>query len=352
MRMPFDRRVACPLILAPLAAVALAGHVQAQGLIVSGYGDIEWTAEDRGEDGWRNAFDNHHLNLIFLGSIADDLIVGGEVEYEHAGDLIALEYAYIGYSGFKNVRLVGGKFIVPFNRWNKDVHPTWISRMPGRPLTYVNVFPSTYSDVGVWASGAFPIGTGSRFVWDGYVVNGLEGDPDATSFRSLRDNDRERPRRGNNKAVGARIGLELAGGLGLGVSGYTGDYAENETTEAGLGISFFGADADYRYEGLELRGEFVSASQELTTGTDNNNRTGFYAQAAYEVNRFEPVLRYSWVNFEEDDDPGDASELGIGLNYYVGSAAAVRVVYFINVERTEAFETDNNRLMGQFVVAF
>lgn len=348
MRRSRQCRWAGVFTLALSAAVANVSHLKAQGLIVSGYGDIEWTLEDRGEDdGWRHAFDNHHINLILLGAIVDNLVVGVEVEYEHAGEEIALEYGYLAYTGIKGLRIAGGKFIVPFNRWNKDIHPTWISRMPGRPLPYVNVFPSTYSDVGVWVSGGASVGGGSRVVYDAYVVNGLEGDADATSFRGLRGNDRERPRRGNNKAIGGRLGLELAAGLGLGVSGYTGDYAEDEA-ENGLGLSFFGADVDYSKSGLDLRAEIVTASQDLTTGEDNT-RTGFYAQAAYEIDRFEPVLRYSWVDFEEDS--GDTSSLGIGINYYVSSSAAVRLAYFINTERHD-LDADNNSLIGQFVVAF
>jgi hypothetical protein len=35
------------------------------------------------------------------------------VEYEHAGEEIALEYAYFGYTGIKNLRILAGKFIAP-----------------------------------------------------------------------------------------------------------------------------------------------------------------------------------------------------------------------------------------------
>jgi len=245
---------------------------------------------------------------------------------------------------------VGGKFIIPFNRFNKDLHPSWISKMPGRPLVDDGVFPSTYGDVGLWVSGAQPIGGGSRFVWDGYVVNGLERAPDETNFRDLRGADREKPRKANNKAVGGRLGFDLAQGLGFGISGYTGDYASDEATGSDLGISFFGADVDYHNGGLEVRGELVTASQELTTGT-NNNRSGFYGQAAYEINQFEPVIRFSWVNFE-GRDAGDRSDVGIGFNYYVGSSSAFRLAYFFNNERHDEFSKDNNKLMGQFVIAF
>jgi hypothetical protein len=360
----FGRNRAASLLVALVvcASAALARDVQAQGFIVTGYGDLEWTLEQRGtdEDGnvvWHHFFDNHHMNLIFLGSLLDDLLVGAEIEYEHAGEEIAVEYAYLAYTGLKNVRLVGGKFIIPFNRWNKDVHPTWISKMPGRPLTYVNVFPSTYSDVGLWVSGGVPVGSGSRVVYDAYVINGLEGEADASNWRGFRGNDRDRPRRGNDKAIGGRLGIELASNLGLGVSAYTGEYAEDEATEDGLRLSYFGADVDYRYEGLELRGELIVGSQDLSVagaveaGGDKNDRTGFYAQAAYLFDRVEPVVRYSWVNFEEDSS--DTQELGLGFNWYFSTSAAIRIAYFLNSERGgEEFERDNDKLMTQFTVVF
>ncbi len=353
----YGSRVAFALALGAFGAVAVSGDLHAQGLKVVGYGDFEWTLQQTGDpdDEWHHFFDNHHINLILLGWVIDDLVVGVEVEYEHAGDEIVLEYGYLAYTGIRNLRLAAGKFILPFNRWNKDLHPTWISKMPGRPLVYGNVFPSTYSDVGVWASGAGPLGDGARVTYDAYVINGAKGEADEANFRDLRENDRERPERDDNKAVGGRLGLELPPGLGLGVSGYTGKYAEDEAAEENLQLTFLGADVDYGISGLEVRGEFVHARQDLTGGA-TNERTGFYAQAAYllsaaseQLANFEPVVRYSWVNFE--GDASDTQELGIGLNYYVSASSAVRVAWFFNLEE-DGFKEDNNKLMGQFVIAF
>ncbi len=344
--------VRCVLFLVGCFAFVMApGNLQAQLLKFSGYADLEWSLQETNdpEDEWHNFFDNHHFNLIGVAWVTDDLSGAIEVEYEHAGEEIALEYGYIAYVGIPYLRLVGGKFIVPFNRWNKDLHPTFISKMPGRPPVYANVFPSTYSDVGIWASGGAPVGqNGNRVTYDLYVVNGLKGDPDETSFRSLRGNDRERPDRDDNKAVGGRFGVELAN-ASFGVSGYTGDYAKTEDTGAGLGISFVGVDASYHWEGLELRGEFVSASQDLTSG-ENNDRSGYYLQAAYltEVD-IEPVIRFTAVDFEGPED--DAEELGIGFNYYISASGIVRVAYLFGLEDSE-FETDNDKLITQFVVVF
>lgn len=331
-----------------LAVLAAAPEAQAQFELM-GYADLEWVATETDDpaDEWHNFFDNHHFNLIGVAAVTENLSGAVEVEYEHAGEEIALEFGYIAYTGIPHLRLVGGKFIVPFNRWNKDIHPTFISKMPDRPIVYNNVFPATYSDVGVWTSGAAAVGNGSRIMYDAYVVNGLKGDADATNFRDLTANDRERPDRDDNKAVGGRVGIELPQ-AGFGISGYTGDYAKTETDD-GLGITLLGLDGDVQWQGLELRGEYVRATQDLTTGAENE-RSGYYLQASYATPlSLEPVVRFSSVDFEEAS--GDAQELGIGVNYFISASGTLRFGYYFEMEEEE-FEKDNNKLVTQFVIVF
>jgi hypothetical protein len=340
------------ILVGGMGLVMAPGSVHAQLLKLSGYADLEWSLRETNdpEDEWNNFFDNHHFNLIGVAWVTDDLSGAFEVEYEHAGGEIGFEYGYISYVGIPYLRLVAGKFILPFNRYNKDLHPTFISKMSGRPPVYGNVFPSTYSDVGLWASGGAPLGqTANRVTYDLYVVNGLKGDPDETNFRDLRETpDPDEPDSDDNKAVGGRLGVELAN-AGFGVSGYTGDYAKTEDTGASLGISFIGVDADYHWQGLELRGEFVSASQDLTSG-ESNDRSGYYLQAAYLTEfEVEPVIRFTAVDFEEPE--ADTQQLGIGFNYYLSPSGVVRVGYFFGLEDSE-FEVDNDMFVTQFVVVF
>lgn len=349
-------RVAGVVASGVLMLTVFTTNLPAQGIKLAGYGDLEWTLQqtDDPNDDYHNFFDNHHFNLIGIAWITGDLVAATEVEYEHAGEEISLEYGYLAYTGLRHVRIVGGKFIIPFNRFNKDLHPTIVSKMPGRPLPYNNVFPVTYADVGLWVSGGLPLPRSTaRVTYDAYIVNGLKGDPNEADFRALRGNDREKPDKDDNKAVGARVGVEV-GPLGLGISAYTGKYATDDVTGDDLDIAFLGADADYRFRDLELRGELVYANQDLTGGADDE-RTGFYLQAAYNLANvaprlanFEPVLRYSWVNFEGDND---IQELGVGFSYYISAAAAVRVAWFFEGE-DDQIATDNNKLMGQFNIMF
>lgn len=349
------------------AMIVMAAAGRAQGLMVSGYADIEYHVTNLGSDnGTEHYFDNHHFNLIFLGNIIGDLFAAAEVEYEHAGEEIALEYGYLAYTGFKNIRLIGGKFIVPFGRFNKDLHPSWINKMVDRPWGFSNIFPQTYSDVGVWVSGGLPLGAGAtRLTYDGFIVNGLLGD-DGGDIRDFRDNDREKRTgtRDKNKAVGGRLGMEFAAqGLDFGVSIYNGNYAndsdEPPSSPGKLDLLLLGADAAFRRSGLEIRVEVVTADQDAsaasgecgTAATCSLSKTGGYAQVAYLIgtSNFEPVVRFSTRNMPQDSD--DRSRYSFGINYYISAASAVRLNYHINSEKS-AFKTDNDAIAAQFTVGF
>lgn len=324
----------------------------AQGLILSGYADLETHIEKLGSDNKEFYFDNYHFNVIALGRLTGNLFAAAEVEYEHAGEEIALEYGYLAYTGLRDVTVVAGKFIVPFGRFNKDLHPTWINKVIGRPYGFGNVFPQTYSDVGIWVAGGKAVNPESRVVFDLFAVNGLLGE-EGDDIRALRDNDRERlpgGGRNDNKALGGRLGLELPfQGLDLGGSIYTGDYAEVDGKS--LNLLMLGVDGSFQRAGFVLRGEFVRAVQETTKG--DLIKQGGYAQATYLVTpRFEPGVQFSTQDMPavKGVQSGDLSRIAVGASFYVSSAAAVRVYYHIN--REKAGKSDNDALLAQFAISF
>lgn len=337
-------RLAGVAIGAALLTIAHSGDASAQGLKLLGYADVEWSLEQTGDadNAWHNHFDNHHFNLIGVGWITDNLLATAEVEYEHSGEELGFEYGFLAYTGFRGIRIAGGKFLIPFGRFNKDLHPTWINKLPAHPLPYDQIFPEGYSDAGLWVSGGLPIGSGSRFIYDAYVVNGLAGEPDEEVWEELKGNNLEGDA-GSMKSVGARLGIELAQGLGIGASGYTGKYAED------LRISFLGGDIDYHWRELELRGEAVYGMQDRTTG--DVSRFGFYLQGAYLLSsvsptlaNFEPAIRWSRVDFSDEDF--DLYDVGLGLNFYVAASSSIRAFWFF------VQGSDNDRLVTQWNIAF
>ncbi len=332
-----------------LALAHIPATASAQGLQLTGYADFEVGLSKVDSDNSELVFDNHHFNIIAQGKLFENMYATAEVEYEHGGEEIALEFGFLTYTGFRNVRISAGKFIVPFGRFNKDLHPTWINKMPDRPNGFKDVFPQTYSDVGIWVSGGVPAGNGVTVTYDAFVVNGLMGD-DGGGIRGMRNNDRDKIPGGgidDNKALGGRFGVVLAPqGFDIGTSIYTGNYVN--VADSSLQLTFFGVDAAYHNRGLELRGEAVFADQEATGG--DLTKKGGYLQVAYRTKvNFEPVIRFSLRDMPGSS--GDSRRVSFGASYYLSPNAAVRLAYHKNFEDS-GFSSDNDGLMGQFTVVF
>jgi hypothetical protein len=321
-----------------------------QGLQFYGYADFVVSLNNLDSDNSEFTFDNYHFNLIGIGRFIPDLFAAVEVEYEHGGEELEFEYGYLAYTGLNNLTIAAGKFILPFGRFNKDLHPTWINKVPDRPLGFKDVFPQTYPDVGIWLSGGVPLGaSGARVSYDAFVVNGLMG-ADSAGIRGMRGNDREKLSAGgrdNDKSFGGRLGLEFGPqGLEIGTSAYIGNYLDDP--DRNLTLSIYGVDAAFRHQGLELRVEGVLANQEVTGG--DLTKKGGYGQVAYLIqSRFEPVVRFSLRDMPGES--ADAQRLSFGLNYYPGPTSAVRIAYHINSEET-GFESDNDQLIAQWAIGF
>jgi len=338
-----------PAVLAAAVGICLflsaAEAVDAQGLTVTGYADFEAWVEDIGSDDKAFYFDNHHFNLILVGEVTENLFAAFEVEYEHGGEEIAMEYGYFGYTGFTDVSILAGKFIVPFGRFNKDLHPTTMNKVPDRPHGFRDILPQTYNDVGLWVTGAKAMGDDNRVVFDVYVVNGLAG-ADGGGIRGMRDNNEDVD---DDKALGGRLGFEAPfTGFDLGASVYSGRYAEAATGES-LRLTMLGLDGSYQWNGLVLRGEVIRAMQDATGG--DLTKTGGYAQASYLLDNgiVEPVVRFS-----TRDMPGDGldqSRVSAGVSLYLSASSSVRLAYSVNTEKS-GFESDNDTFVAQFNIIF
>jgi len=162
-------------------------------------------------------------------------------------------------------------------------------------------------------------------------------------------NDREKAAfgRDDNKALGARIGVEFPyTGFDVGTSIYREKYAESVLAES-LNLTLYGVDASYQRSGFTLRGEMAHANQQATGG--DLKKTGGYAQVSYLMDsQFESVVRWSSRNM-----PGgmqdELSRIAFGASFYVTPASSVRAAYIINSEKT-GFKSDNNGLILQFNV--
>jgi hypothetical protein len=323
--------------------VAAPAAARAQGLLVSGYGVEEFTWQQTDPSGHVNTFDAHNFNLVLLGQLSGDVFAAMEVEYEHGGEEVALEYGYLAFTRWPFANIVAGKFLVPFGRFNADLHPGWINKIPGRPLPNDAIVPVGYGDIGLMVRGAVATGTAGRVTYDVWGVNGLAGNPGA-SIRSMRDNFVDAD---NNIAVGTRLSFVSNLGFDVGASAYNGIYND----AADLNLRILGLDASYRRGPLEVRGEWMSATQDTSASLDVT-KSGFYLLGSYALRSWvEPAVRYSQVDF-----PGsgaDRSRISLGVNLYPSDAAAFRFAYNANRELGSGVtQVKNNSFIAQFTVGF
>jgi len=304
-----------------------------------------------------------NFNPVFHYLHDDKVLWEAELEIETAEDGttdVGLEYSSVDVFLNDKLTLVAGKFLSPIGNFRQNLHPTWINKLPSAPPGFGHHGAAPVSDFGVQLRGVAPVGANSRFVYAAYVGNGpkivaedgeiheieaegLASDPDA------------------KKTFGARIGFLPFPALELGVSAAVGDVRVAEADgiavegDAARNYDVFDFDASYRWDGLELRGEYVKtkvADQALSIVPEGGDWTTWYAQAAYRFGKqgqWEGVGRYTDFNSPHPDDSQE--QLALGINYLITPSAMVKISYESNSGEAGS-PTDDNRFVAQFAYGY
>ena len=356
-------RVALGLLL----CAAMAPQLQAQSIpdriiptnqvVITGYGTVGYGYRTQGTK--ENAFFSS-LSPIFLFQFQDRVLFEAEFEFELEGGVTetGLEYAQVDFMATDNLTLVGGKFLVPFGVFGDRIHPTWINKFPSAPPIYghhVATFGTEpllpiVGDLGVMARGVvnpgrFNIGLNI------YAVQGpsIEGDPaeEIPELEFLSSSEDVN----TDKMMGGRLDIALPPWAELNVSFFNGDYDDQNV----LDFTGWNIAGELRNAGFEFRGEYVQTRQEIeeTSGFPTFVRHGLYAQAAYRVGTWEPVVRWTQVFDSKLDgvvrDQG-ARQIGFGLDYWFSPSIAFMAGYELN--REDNLEIDNDRLIAHIAYGF
>ena len=260
-------------------------------------------------------FDLHYFNVVVGARVGEKLAAEVLLEYEHGGDDLGVRYGLIDYKIADPLILRMGKFLTPIGHFNEYLSPEYANKLPDRPYCLWQIVPIVWAETGVQLRGHYELPADRSINYAFYVVNGLEqaanGDgsvAEGGSIRSMRQNNRDS--NSHDKAFGGRIGFKPWKDLEIGASYYTGPY----TIDGERDLAIMDFDVQYKKDDLTLRGEYVRAVQETSVG--DLIKDGFYAEAAYRVNRYlEPVVRYDQADL--DDGSGhDIRRSTLGLVIY------------------------------------
>lgn len=268
---------------------------------LGGYADVVWF----NYGGAPSSFLLNHLVLDASAELYGGVLVRAEVEWAYDAQQDAIDdnlsYAYIDYRVLDAMTIRAGKFLIPFNAYNERLYRADVAKLAVPPITNLAASPLTdvrMADTGIQLRGLIDTGGEVGFDYAVYYVNGLNRDrDDATSA-----------------GMGGRLGVITPAGLEFGLSGYATEVVP------GVDLDMIGVDACYKYETMEVRGEFVRQN------LDGDSANGFYLQAAYGFNdRYEVVARFGESDYLQRGESIQSATLG--GNYKITDDLTFRVAY-------------------------
>ena len=263
-----------------------------EGISIGGYGEFLYEDQQGGMD----ELDALRGVLYFGYRFNEKWLLNTEIEIEHA-DEIFLEFAHLDYLHDPVLNGRVGLVLHPMGFINEQHEPTTYLGAQ-RPLTESRIIPSTWRE-----NGAGVFGETDTLAYRAYVVNGFDGmDFTAAGLRGGRQKGSQAL--ADDLAFTGRVDYVGQPGLVAGLSGYVGDSGQEQMGLGGTGTTILSAHAEWKADGLWLRGLAAFATvddvAELNaangfTGTDSvgEELDGFYAEAGYDVL---PLL---------SDDPGE-----------------------------------------------
>lgn len=317
----------------------------AEGVSIGGYAQIDYNEPDGSAPG---KLDVHRM-IMFLGyKFNEKVSFMSEIEYEHVSELY-VEQAYLKYKANENFNVLAGLMLVPMGIINEFHEPTTFYGVE-RPNVDNYIVPTTWREIGIGFSGKID---NASLKYQAYLFNGFKSYAAGAGILRGTDGFRRGRQKGaesvvNSPNLSAKLDYYGITGLRLGLSGYFGKtQTDNSSIEGStVGISMIGLDARYKYNNLELRGQYIHTNltdtedYNLLTGKDLGSRMyGLYGEVAYSfdlkgVEKLTPFLRYEKHNTHAEtagilvaNDAFDRDEIIFGLNYKVANGAAFKIDY-------------------------
>jgi len=332
-----------------------------KGLSIGGYGEI---AVGQIKNNGDNQLDTLRAVLYTGYKFNENILFNSEIEFEHGGEEVEVEFALIDFLIRKEFNLRAGLLLVPFGITNEIHEPTTFYGVL-RPSVESKIIPTTWRESGAGAFGTFGLGSLGELSYKTYVMNSVNSTGfKASDNRGIRQNGSEAIF--NDIAFATRIEYDPFPGLKFGGSTYIGNSGQNDrvqnesSTLNGTKIDGFfqmyEADAQYQFRGLDLRtllvwtflddAELINANNGFKGDQSvGKEQFGWYITAAYNLlNEFDlpstylkylaTFVRYEFYNSQKSvpegfssDPANERKELTIGINYKPIPNVVVKIDY-------------------------
>jgi hypothetical protein len=304
-----------------------------RGISIGGYG--EFLYQNREVE--RDELDLLRAVLYFGYKFNDRFVFNSEVEYEHAGEEVGVEFAYLDYLWRPQANLRAGLLLVPMGFLNELHEPTTFLGA-NRPQIEQVILPTTWRENGF---GLF--GEAGPFSYRSYVLAGLRAEGfTAASLRGGRQEGIESS--AEDLAWVGRLDFTGVPGLLVGGSAYLGNSGQGLRSDRGetldVGTQIVEGHLEWKWRGLELRALALQAELDDVAdlnrfldlhGSDSvgERLTGQYVQLGYDLlagrggeQAFIPYGRWETYNTQDEvprgfaaDPANDVEVLTLGFAY-------------------------------------
>jgi len=196
----------------------------------------------------------------------DRFVFNSEIEFEHGGEEVAIEFAYLDYRVSDALTVRGGHVLLPLGLVN-ELHEPNVFLGSQRPETERRLIPSTWHENGFGV-----LGSRGPVSYRAYLVNGL--DASGFSAAGLRGG-----RQGGAQALAAdwalaaRVDVTPTPGAFAGIGLYRGDSGQDAAGDADAGTTIVEVHAQAQVRGADVRGLFARATVDDAAGL--NGALGF-----------------------------------------------------------------------------
>ena len=291
-----------------------------RGLSIGGYGELLYQnfnadRDDGAASGKTDTFDVLRAVVYFGYKFNDRWLLNTEIEYEHAGSEVAVEFAYVDYLWRPEMNLRGGLVLIPMGFLN-ELHEPTVFLGARRPDIEQVIMPTT------WREGGFGLfGDLGPLTYRTYIVDGLRGAGfTAAGVRGGRQKGHQA--KAEDFAWVGRLDFTGAPGLLVGASAYVGDSGQD--VGADVGTEIVEGHLEWKWRGLEFRALGVQASLDEVAELNRalgltGNRSvgeklqGYYLQLGYDVlagrgeRSLTPYARWETYNTQDEVPVGFAA---------------------------------------------
>jgi hypothetical protein len=297
------------------------------GVSVAGYGEMLYENFDSTDEGAGSRIDFLRAVLYTGYRFNERFVFNSEIEFEHGGEEVGVEFAYLDYRVRDHLSLRGGMLLVPLGLVN-EFHEPNVFIGARRPQTEQQLIPSTWHENGFGVVGSSGIVSYRAYVVDGFDANGFS----ASGLRGGRQEGIEA--KASDWGVAGRLDVNPVPGVLVGTGLYRGNSGQDQFGTSDIGTTIVELHGQAQIRGVDVRGLFARADVAdaaalnaalSLAGAQSVGKTlqGGYAQVGYNVLSqgagrvsVTPYYRFEQLDTQKDVPAGFLRDAANDVRYH------------------------------------